>query len=312
MMIAKGLLERSGVQPQALLAGASMVVLSVVVAVVLLRPADHGPTKPSPATAGNKVFRVVVPPEWSRERQGLQFASLPLSNAVGLQHRLLHVRFVAGVLPASSPTLLPARLLAGVSGPLPRSQKVVIGGVEAYYYPSLRHEDAPGPMDVFVVPTTEGVLTMSCISTPAAVTALSECDDIAESVRLLKGRPLRVGPHAAFAERLPSTLEALEAARRDARASLGSRPNRADDVAGIEALADQYGAAARELAPLMGVRPAWRRTVVDLLEALSRSYRRAAALLEAGEPAGFRTAARTALDQLRELQRVLGIPRREK
>src|SRR4051812_23326997 len=120
MIIAKGLLERTGVQPQALLAGASMVALSVVVAVALLHPTDHAPRKRPPATAGNEVFRVVVPPDWSLQRQGSPFASLRLADPVGLHHRLLHVRFVAGVLPATSPTLLPAGLLAGVSGPLPR------------------------------------------------------------------------------------------------------------------------------------------------------------------------------------------------
>jgi hypothetical protein len=150
---------------------------------------------------------------------------------------------------------------------------------------------------------------MSCISTPAAASALSECDDIAESVRLLSGRPLRVGPHAAFAERLPPTLRRLDSARRAAQASLGSGPNRADDIAGIDALADEYGAAARVLGPLVGVRPAWRQTVVDLLRGLSRSYRRAAALLRVGELSGFQTAGRAAANRVRELQRVLGIPR---
>jgi hypothetical protein len=310
MMIGKGVLERAGVQPQALLAGASILALSVVAAVALLHPASDVPRQTSPVTVGNTVFRVALPPDWSPQRRGVLFAALPLSNAVGLQHRLLHVRFVAGVLPASSPTLLPARLLAGVTGRLPHRQKVVFGGVQAYYYPSLRHEDAPGPMDVYAVPTTAGVLTMSCISTPAAASALSNCDEIAESVRLLKGRPLAVGPHAGFAERLPPTLRRLNAARRAAQALLGSGPNRSDEIGGLEALAEQYGGAARVLAPLVGTRPAWRQTVVDLVSGLSHSYRRAAALLRAGELSGFRTAARTAADQVRALQRVLEIPRR--
>jgi hypothetical protein len=310
MRFARGVLEREGLPPRALLAGASLVALLVVAAVALLHRGGDGPRKTAPATAGTTVFRVAVPPDWSPERRGLPLAGLRPSSAVGLHHRLLHVRFAAGVLPASSPTLLPAQLLAGLRGRLPRRQTVVLGGAQAYYYPSLRHPDSPGPLDMYVVPTTAGVVTMSCISAPAAAAALSACDEVAESVRLLRGRPLPVGPHAAFAERLPPTLRRLDAARRAAQASLSSRPERPRQIADIEALGEQYGGAARVLAPLVGTRPAWRQTVVDLLQRLAQSYRGAAALLRVGELSEFQIAARSTAARVRALQHVLGIPRR--
>ena len=95
----------------------------------------------------------------------------------------------------SSPTLLPEELLRQLTRPPDDPVKVRLGGrFAAYYYLDLALPGVRGRLDVYAAPTTEGVATIACLG---LASPLVECADIANSLQLAQGRPVRADPGAA-------------------------------------------------------------------------------------------------------------------
>ena len=94
---------------------------------------------------------------------------------------------------------------------------------EAYYFAGLILAKDRSLVDLYVVPTTAGVATIACVGSRGLVAPHYDCWRNAATLHVRGGRPLRLGPDAAFRQRLPGALSALEHARQQARAELATQ-----------------------------------------------------------------------------------------
>jgi hypothetical protein len=194
--------------------------------------------------------RLTAPPGWTRSRDPSPipgFGSVPHAMLV---EELSKVRLTAAVLPPASPTLLPAALLDRLESRPATPDWVRLGErLPAYFYRDLSVPDLPGRLAVFAVPTTEGIATVACLGVPSS---LEECAQVADSLTLTYGKPLRLDAGAAFQLRLGPQIRAVDAARERGRRefSAARSPQEQRDAATI--ISNAYGDAAAALAPLVG------------------------------------------------------------
>jgi hypothetical protein len=229
---------------------------------------------------------------------------MPLSWPLHLVDSAVAAHFVAAVLPASSPTLLPAEFLRGMGrSPTTPDTVSLAGGMRAYLYRSLRHDGVQGELDLYAAPTTKGIATMVCMG--RRVRALAECGSIALSVQLVTGRPLPLGRDAAFRQGLVSTLSASDAERRRVRAMLTGARTAAEQARAVERLARGYRHAAGVLAPLAPHAAGQPRAIVQALAALADIYGRVVASLRQGDRVGVERAERAVSRRLVGLRRLL-------
>ena len=102
-----------------------------------------------------------------------------------------------------------------------RPETIKVGpGVEAYYFAGLTLAKGGGLVDVYVLPTTAGVVTVACLSDQGLAAPHYDCWRNAATLQVRGGRALRLGPDTAFRQRLPGRAAALDDAREQARAGL--------------------------------------------------------------------------------------------
>jgi hypothetical protein len=161
-----------------------------------------------------------------------------------LVEELSKLRLAAAVLPPASPTLLPAALLERMESRPATPDRVVLGQrLPAYFYRELSVPDLPGRLAVFAAPTTDGIATVACLGVPSS---LEECAQVAESLRLTEGEPMRLGVDTAFKLGLGPQIRAVDAAREQLSAA---RSPRAQGKAATS-IRNAYQDAATTLAPL--------------------------------------------------------------
>ncbi len=274
-------------------AGVGLLLVAAAVAGVLVggsgASGPAGPAFTSSASVGP--LELAFPAGWQRLQTPPQIPGLRFANPLVLAPPAPpSARLDAGTVAATGPTLLPAAFLALLPTPPPPGAPVRIGSLEALRYSGLSPRGLAGPLTVYVVPTTQGVLTLACA--PAAFAAA--CDRVVATAKLVGASAFPLGPSPAFAGQLKAALARLAAARRTGEAHLSAAGTAAAQAAADRELAAGYARAAREVAaaaanPLVAAAAG---QIAAALTAISRAYASSASAAAANDQAAYAAAAR--------------------
>lgn len=241
-----------------------------------------------PALARNDALELSPLQGWTTTTKAPRLDGMEFENPVVLKDRVSGVRLVAGLLPATSPMLLPSAFVRQLGARVAHPATMVLGrDLDAYYFAGLSSTDTGSLVDVFVVPTTGGVATIACVAGRGIIAPYDSCRRIAATLKLRTGRALRLGPDAAFRQRLPGAVAALDHGRQRARAEL-ARQVPAQQAAAASELAATFRAQATSLAPLAPASRPWSRVLVRELGDAGRAYGLVAAALRNADEDAFR------------------------
>ena len=266
-----------------------LVSLITMLAVIALRDGDKRQERASnrPAQVGNGELEFMPRLGWTSSTNAPRLRGMEIQEPVVLEEPVSGMRLVAGLLPATSPTLLPPEFVRRLRMPAARPQTIRLGdALEAYYFAGLSSPDARGLVDVYAAPTTAGIVTIACVGGPGIVAPYYDCWRNASTLKLLHGHALPLGPDAAFRQRLPGTITALDSARQRARSQLSTRVPEQQAAAASD-LAAAYGVAAASLAPLAPASLPWSKGLVQELAGAGREYRGLVAALQRADAGAF-------------------------
>ena len=262
--------------------------------------------RPSPVISG--ALELFPLQGWIQTPRVPRLEGLEFQEPVVLSERNSGTRLVAGVLPATSTMLLPPEFVRRLRVPPARPETVKLGpGIEAYHFAGLVLADGRGLVDVYVLPTTAGVATFACVGGSGILTPHYDCWRNAATLKLRRERALRLGPDAAFRQRLPGAVTAIEQARQQARADLATQVP-VQQAAAASTLAGTLRAQAASLAPLAPASRPWSRVLVRELARAGRAYRGVAAALRNADPVAFRDGERVVHARERRIRQLLTPP----
>jgi serine/threonine protein kinase len=244
-----------------------------------------------------------VPRGWAQRRRPPELG-IPVSGAAAAGPRgvrgagpVVEFGMVKGAAASNDALLAPAFLASlgrSAATPPPRTAvRLPTQGLQAWRYRNLRPVGTAEALTVYTVPTSAGVATVACAVPPDQAAGLArQCDAIASTLRLRRGRAYPIGPSDVYASTLNGTLGDLEQSSGANETNLEQSQTLAGQAAAAEALASAYETAARELAGL-NLSPADRavnRRLVSALRAVARAYRKAARSATGGDPDAYRAA----------------------
>jgi hypothetical protein len=286
-------------------------------AVILTRTAGPNTSRPQPPQAEPRVIRAGIElapvPGWKASATAAPVPGLRFNDPIVLQGHASHTRLVVGILPATSPTMLPADLVDRLQAPLGRPATVRLEqGYEAYYYRGLTVAGLGAPLDAYLIPTTSGIVTAACVADRGVPyydgeAHYYECWKNLTTLRLRDGRALRLRRDAAFRQRLPGAIAMLDAVRLGAREELASR------IPATQARAASRVAAAcdRAASSLLAVVPRssrWARRIVAQLRAVGAAYRGVVGPLRRADAASYARGRARAHASERRLERLIQDP----
>jgi hypothetical protein len=259
--------------------------------VVTSRGTDRAPP-PHPAKITSGGLEVRVPPDWSRTHRVPALPDFGFTSPIVLVDEAFGTLLVADRLPASSRSLLPAPVLRRLLRSAPRAQPMHLGGaLRGFAYMRLAAGDVEGVSDVYVAPTSQGIVTVLCLAKDQFAAHLSECGRIAASVSATRAVAIPPAPTAALQERLKPLMAGVDRSRKAANRALAVAGTPSAQARPFDAMARTTAAAAVTLERLAPPRPAWPRQIVSAIRAVSRSYRRVRDALLADDPARYAAAA---------------------
>ncbi len=275
-------------RPKRLLIAAGGVTIAIAAgaaAFILAIQADE--TAPAESRAGpvsGGGLTVTPRPGWVRSGGTFPLPGMSSAGVVLLEPGS-NTRLIAARLPVSSLTLLPEDLLRQLTRPPEDPVKVQLGGrFPAYYYRDLALSGARDRLDVYAAPTTAGVATLACLGQPSP---LEECADMANSLRLAQGQPVRADPGAGFRIRLVSAVDAIDSARERTRQLLRRATSPEQQATAVMAVSASYRTAASVLAPLVAPSFAEHSQLVTRMRANARAYARVSADLRTQDAASL-------------------------
>ncbi|HYI17450.1 MAG TPA: recombinase family protein [Solirubrobacteraceae bacterium] len=285
---------RSSARRRALIA--AQVGVSMAAAVAAFQVSRSGASTVTVAlthTTANGDVELRHPDGWRRTSADLAVGALRLDDAIVLaQGRTGNSTLMAGLSPATGATLLPAEVRRRLDGTL-RPTRVRLGGRVAERYADLRLRGLARHMTVFVVPTTEGALTLACLARPREVAALRDvCERVAQSMVPTRGRAIALGPSARYQAQLNQVVGGLDATRVDRRTKLASAHTARRQAHLAEELSSAY-ADARAAGARARVSPresAAHRRILAALGDTSGAYERLAATARAERPSAYDSA----------------------
>ncbi len=193
-------------------------------------------------------FAMMVPRGWSVDPRPPVLAGMTPRAPVALVNRDQGVHVVADRLPATSRTLLPAAFVRGLPDAATTPDTVRIGaGLRAWHYPGLTQPGVAGLVDVYVVPTTRGVVTVACLA-DAASSLLAECWRAVSGLRLRGSQQVSPGPAAAFRAAVLPAIERLQEQRSTAQREIALATTTQEQEAAVATMP----AAFRETAAALG------------------------------------------------------------
>jgi hypothetical protein len=271
----------------AAIAGVALAILAGTWVGRLVAPDEASPPVTRDVRAGDA--RLVVPAEWRPVQlaksgvAGLDPASsVAFEPAPGLPGWV-----VAAVAPADHPSLIPRALRALLAASPPRPRAVQLAGRPAWRYPQLVTRVDDRSLDVTVLATTRGVLSVACVS--RAVARIASCASEVSFASVVGGAPLAPSASVALAHRLPVILGRLDRARVEGRSALGRARTRAAQDAAARRLAHDHRAAAEQVRAAGGVSGA---SLAQRLESSARAYAGLARAASRGSVARFAGATR--------------------
>ena len=217
---------------------------------------------------------------WRPAKQAAELPGMRFSRPVRLEDRLTGLRLEAGMLPATSTSLLPAAFVRRLDARPGQPLTVRLdGGERGQLFRGLMPAGASAPVDVYVLPTTDGVATATCTSRlTAGSSSYDACWDVVKKASVGDAEVLALGPDAAFRQRLAGAITGLNAARERARRRLAGRVP-AQQAGAATMLAAAYDRAVEGLRGVVPPAPAWPAQTVRDLRAAAAAYRRAGTAL---------------------------------
>jgi hypothetical protein len=246
--------------------------------------------KPSPAVLSAGGLRVRAPEGWARSAP----VTLPgFSDALWLRDEAAKIDAAVELLPAVSPTLLPAGLRP-VGAPSVRR----LGAHVAWRYRTETSTGTPGIF--FVAPTTSGIATVACVGAEAGSSERA-CRTLASGVVVSGARRLELAQSAAFLSALPAVVRQLNTARVAGQRALTAATSHTAQATAASDLARSYRSAATALGPLTngdGVPQA----AVDALGTTASAYSTLADAAHARTPQPYAAASNGVLSAERGLR----------
>jgi serine/threonine protein kinase len=158
-------------------------------------------------------------------------------------------RLLAGRLPSEGPTLLPKDLVAALPGEPPAPTLVRLGKADAYRYTGLAPRGSDRRADVYVIPTSSGVVTLACVAPGSPQASFSaDCERSVESLAISSGDVYPLGPDRQFAKRLNGAMRTLNARRATLRKRMRSEQRAAGQADVATDLARAFTTAAGTVA----------------------------------------------------------------
>ena len=192
---------------------------------------------------------------------------------------------VVGLAAPADRGLIPSSLLHALKKPLGEPVSVALAGHRAWAYRSVATRREALAMDVAVLPTSAGVLSVACVATRPVLIATAGCERDVEHVSLAGARALEPTRALAFSLIEPSALASL-GRRRDRDRALHAARTHEIQARALRDVGDAYDAAAARLAPLAPSHGDGARLVASLREA-ARAYLGAGAAAAAGAPQAY-------------------------
>ena len=194
---------------------------------------------------------------------------------------------------AANSTLLPAGFLEALGldpGEVPPREAVQLSRskLQAYRYKNLRPRGLDDPVTIFTAPTSAGVATLACID-PG-----TDCEAIADTLKLNAGTAFPVGPSKDYAAGLGKALGGLNKKAKSARGKLRGAKTPKAQAAAAASLASAYNAASKAVAGLK-VSPADSAANTQLAAALKETgaaYGKLAAAARSGNKSAYAKASR--------------------
>jgi hypothetical protein len=146
---------------------------------------------------------------------------------------------------AANVTLLPAGLIAATGGQAPSSRpavKLSRGNLQAYQYQGLKPQGFSGPLTVYAVQTTAGVVELACYGP-----ANGDCESVADSLKVTSGTPLPVGPDKAFGSAVGAAISKLDQSVSAGKKAIASASAAKAQAQAAKGVASAYGAAAKQV-----------------------------------------------------------------
>ncbi len=189
---------------------------------------------------------------------------------------------------ATGPSLLPSAFAVDLTSTLPRPEAVRLGAVQAYRYSGLSVRGLNGPLTLYAVPTSGGVVTIACVGATASAPA-SQCAQIAATLKLSGATAFGLAPSASYAATLGRTFATLHSAVSAGEARLHSASSAAAQAAAAAQLAGAYAVASHAVGGL-SVSPAVagaNATLSRSLAAVGRGYTALAAAARSEDGAAY-------------------------
>jgi hypothetical protein len=170
---------------------------------------------------------------------------------------------------ANNPTLLPAGFLTALgldAGEVPPREPVQLkrGSLQAYRYKTLRPNGLDDAVTLFTVPTSAGIATLACVD-PG-----TDCEAIADTLKLKTGTAFPVGPSKDYAASLGKVLGDLDKKVSSGRKALQAAKTPKAQASAEARLASAYKDASASISKL-DVSPADATTNAQLATALRQT-----------------------------------------
>jgi hypothetical protein len=264
---------------------------------------SDAPPAVKPAAAPTQIaeagVHLQVPRGWVRDA-----ATVPGStHALRLRNTGEDLRAAVELLPAGSPTLLPADFLQTLKSAPERPDMVRLGsGHDAWRYRFPRQDGSQ--LVLYAAPTTTGIATITCLS-PIDAGVPRGCEALASAITVPGSRPLEPGTSAAFYSRLPAGVSDLDAARTKGTRELSAATRSTGQAAAADGLARAHMAAGAALAPLTAEGDGLPTATVDALTATATAYAALASAARARSPRSYADASRAVTGANADLRRTM-------
>jgi hypothetical protein len=227
---------------------------------------DHATVSPARPFVAAGDLRLTLPDGWTRARAVRGIPGFDKTRAAFAQSWRGSVAI--GLLPPTSPSLLPLALDAAARPRSPGPRIVQVRAIRAYHY--IRVLDDRRVLEVYSRPTTQGIATIACSSTAYEP---GECEAGLLGLRLAHGSFLPLSAEAAFLVAIPAVVTRLNAQRTRLRARLARESDSEGAAVTAARLARAFAAAGDALRPLVPPRSHAAATV-RLLDRLRVGHRR--------------------------------------
>ena len=260
-------------------------------ALAFVAPSRESPPQPRVESAG--IVGLTAPGDWQRQAAPPRIPGFKVRDPVALAPPGgSGAGLVAGRVQATAPVLLPAAFQRRLADPPQNDDTVALGQVQAYRYAGLAPRGFDGRMNVYAVPTSEGVATVACYAPLDAQEFLAQCERVASTLRLTGARPIPLGPDRRYAARLDQAIGRLNAARAAGGRRLQGARTPAGQARTAAGLSAAYRRAALSLAgaPLNTTEDAANLRIVAALRTTQAAYARMASGARANDRGRYNAA----------------------